>query len=84
MAKEISFEVKKEIGVFGENNTTIKRVRVASWNGREAKLDIRGYKKDGNNEIPQKGICLTVDEAKELIKLLNDYLNDEEDEDTDF
>lgn len=82
MAKsEVSYEVKKNIGKLGEDSK--KELRIVSWNGREAKLDIREwYMKDGEERCA-KGIGLTSDEAKELIKLLNEYLN-EDAEDEDF
>ena len=84
MAKssEIKYEVKKNIGKLGEESD--KELRIVSWNDREAKLDIRSwYMKDGEERCG-KGVGLTVDEAKELIKLLNDYRNEEEDDDSDF
>ena len=79
MAKsEISYEVKKVIG----NLSNDKAIKVISWNGREAKIDIRSWSKDEDgNEKCGKGICLTNDEAKELVKLLGEYLADDEEDD---
>ena len=77
MAKELNFEIKAEIGELSEN----KKLRVISWDGREAKIDLRSWvEKDGEVKAG-KGICLTNDEAKKLVELLNDYLNDDEDDD---
>ena len=79
MAKstEVTYEVKNELGNIGED----KKLRVISWNGKEAKIDLRAYwtDKDGN-ENPGKGVCLSNEEAKELVDLLNDYLNDEDED----
>ena len=76
---EVSFEVKKVIGNVGEK----KMLKVMSWNGKEAKLDLRDWwtDKDGNEKCG-KGICLSNEEAKELVNLLSNYL--EEDEKDDF
>lgn len=81
MAKtnEVSYEVMNEIGELGNG----KKVRVVSWNGRESKIDIRQWTTDDNgNERCGKGICLTNDEAKNLIDVLSKYL--EEDDEDDF
>lgn len=81
MAKtsEFSYEVKNIIGKLSEG----KEVRVISWNGREAKIDIRAWSTDDNgNEKAGKGICLSNDEAKNLVDLLGKYL--EEDDEDDF
>lgn len=83
MAKssEFKYEVKKNIGKLGEDSD--KELRIVSWNDREAKLDIRSwYMKDGQERCG-KGVGLTTDEAKELVKILTEYLN-EEDADEDF
>lgn len=77
MAKELNYEVKAEIGELSES----KKLRVISWDGREAKIDLRTWvEKDGEVKAG-KGITLTNDEAKKLVELLSDYLNDDEDED---
>lgn len=78
MAKtnDFSYEVKNTIGQLSEK----MYLKVVSWNGKEAKLDIRQwYEKDGEERCG-KGISLTNDEAKKLVDLLNDYLNDEDDD----
>lgn len=78
MAKEFTYEITKEIGKLGDNSA--KELNVISWNGREAKIDIREfYEKDGEKRCG-KGISLTNEEAKTLVNLLNEYLNDEDDD----
>ena len=78
MAKtDVTFEVKAEIGELSDG----KKVRIVSWNGADGKVDIRNWvEKDGDVKAG-KGICLTNDEAKKLVELLGDYLNDEDDDD---
>lgn len=79
MAKEFSYEIKKRIGSLGENSD--KQLNIIAWNGRESKIDIRAFFTDKEgNERCGKGISLTNDEAKKLVDLLNDYLNDEDDD----
>lgn len=83
MAKtEFSYEVVKKLGKLGDDSN--KELRIVKWGDNDAKLDLRGWW-EGNdgNEKCGKGISLTASEAKELVKLLNDYL-EEEDEDEDF
>ena len=79
MAKEFTYEVKKVIGKLGENSK--KELRVVAWNEKEAKIDIRDwYEKDGEERCG-KGISLTNDEAKKLVELLTEYMDDDEDDD---
>lgn len=79
MAKtnDFSYEVKNTIGELSDK----VQVKVVSWNGREAKIDVRQWftDKDGNEKCG-KGISLTNDEAKKLVDLLSEYLNDEDDD----
>lgn len=80
MAKtEISYEVIKEIGEIGGG----KKVRIMKWNDNEPKLDIRQYTEKDGEERCGKGICLTNEEAKNLVDILGKYLA-EEDEEDDF
>lgn len=79
-ANEISYEVTKVIGKLGENSK--KELRIVAWNGNPAKVDLRDWytDKDGNEKCG-KGVSLTNEEAKELVNLLTEYMNDEDDED---
>ncbi len=84
MAKtnEITYDVKKKIGKLGEDSN--KELRIVSWNDREAKLDIRSWTEKDGKERCGKGIGLTVDEAKALVDLLNEYLNEEDENEDDI
>lgn len=63
--KEINFEVKEKFGVISDsNNKWKKELRLVSWNGREAKYDIREWSLDDNKM--SKGITLTKDELLKL------------------
>ena len=77
-AKDFNYEVKKVIGQLGENSKY--ELRVVSWGGREAKLDIRQWYKQDGVEKGGKGVALGNEEAKTLIELLTAYLNDDDDD----
>lgn len=80
-ATEFNYEVKQALGNLNDNGTV--RLNVASWNGREAKIDIRNFwknKKTGEM-MPGKGISLTNDEAKALVDLLTEYMAEDDDDD---
>lgn len=70
MAKEIKFEIVKEIGVLSESTKGwTKELNIVSWNDGAPKYDLRDW--DPNHEKMGKGITLTEDEVRELKKLLN-------------
>ena len=68
----IDFTIEKELADLGNN----KRLRLISWGGRSAKLDIRNWLEDG--ERPGKGIALSDVEARALLDALDDYLHGNE------
>ena len=70
--KEFKYEVIRTIGVLSTNEKTGWRrlLRLISWNGGEAKYDLRDWSPD--DEKMGKGISLTREEAKKLIPLLNE------------
>lgn len=73
---DITFEIKKELGVISENaKGWTRELNLVSWNGRDAKFDIRDWNEDHTRM--SKGISLTEDEMKKLIELFN--ARDEED-----
>lgn len=80
MAKtnDFTYEVKANIGTLGENSKY--QLRVVSWNGKEAKIDIRNWYQEDGVEKCGKGISLTNAEAKILVDLLTNYMNDEDDD----
>ena len=70
--KEFKYEVIRTIGVLSTNEKTGRRrlLRLISWNGGEAKYDLRDWSPD--DEKMGKGVSLTREEAKKLIPLLNE------------
>ena len=70
---DIKFEIKKEIGVLSENaKGWRKELNLISWNDAAPKYDIRDWAPE--HEKMGKGITLTKEEAKSLLKLLGSEL----------
>lgn len=68
---ELKFEIQKEIGCLSdEKGGWAKELNLVSWNGNEAKYDIRSW--DDSHEKMGKGITLSADELKRLKALLID------------
>ena len=67
---DITYEVKKVIGVISEGKSSKRELRLISWNGREPKYDIRDWwtDKDGNEKMG-KGITLTAEELAKLVEI---------------
>lgn len=66
---DIKYEIIKELGVLSESNKGWKKeLNLISWNGAAPKYDIRDWAP--NHEKMGKGITLTTEEAKALLKLL--------------
>lgn len=67
MAEErVSYKIMAHVGVLEKNASGwTKEVNVVSWNGGQAKLDIRDW--DPEHEKMSRGITLTADETQRLI-----------------
>ena len=66
---EITFEIVKSLGVLSTSHTGwTKEVNLVSWNGREAKYDIREWSPD--HQKMTKGITLTETERRALEEAL--------------
>ena len=70
MAKEIKYEITKEIGVLSENaKGWRKELNMVSWNDAEPKYDLRDWAPE--HEKMGKGITLTKEEFQALKELIN-------------
>ncbi len=68
---EFSYEIVKELGVLSETaRGWTKELNMISWNGREAKYDIREWAPE--HEKMGKGVTLNAEEMDELKKLIAD------------
>lgn len=67
---EIKYEIKETLGSVSESaKGWSKELNLVSWNGKEAKYDLRDWAPE--HEKMGKGITLTEDELKALKVLLN-------------
>ncbi len=70
MAKDIKFEIKKEIGVLSESTKGWrKELNLISWNDAAPKYDLRDW--DPEHEKMGKGVTLTEEELQKLKELLD-------------
>ncbi len=65
--KDFNYEIKDHVGTISHNDECEKAVKLISYNGDAPKIDIRTRR--GTKML--KGIALTLEEAKELRKILN-------------
>ena len=69
MAKEIKYEITKEIGVLSENaKGWRKELNMVSWNDAEPKYDLRDWAPE--HEKMGKGITMTEEEFQKLKELI--------------
>ena len=67
---DIKFEIEKELGSISESpKGWTKELNLISWNGKEAKYDLRDWAPE--HEKMGKGVTLSLDELKQLKELLN-------------
>ena len=67
---DIKYEIKETVGVIAESAKGWKKeLNLISWNGKEAKYDLREWAPD--HEKMGKGVTLSNDELKVLKELLD-------------
>lgn len=67
---DIKYEIKETVGVIAESAKGWKKeLNLISWNGKEAKYDLREWAPD--HEKMGKGVTLSGEEVKALKELLN-------------
>lgn len=70
MNSKYHFEIKEELGEIGN-----KKLRVGTWGGNDCKLDFRNWWTDASGaEMPGKGVTMSIEEAKELVELVQAYI----------
>lgn len=68
---DIKYDIVKEVGVVSENSSGwTKEINLISWNDRAPKYDIRDWAP--GHEKMGKGVTLSVEELKELKRILNE------------
>ena len=67
----IKYEIEEQIGVVSESpKGWTKELNLISWNGRQAKYDLRDWAPE--HEKMGKGITMDKDELKKLRDILNE------------
>lgn len=76
MAKTFTYTIEKQFGTVSNAGSLPVELNMVSYNGAPAKYDLRKWriKEDGERTM-QKGICLSVQELRDL----RDFLNGMED-----
>ena len=68
---DIKYEINEKLGVISESSKGwTKELNLISWNGREAKYDIRDWAPE--YEKMGKGVTLSAEELKKLREILNE------------
>ncbi|MBQ8933916.1 MAG: hypothetical protein IJ061_06500 [Lachnospiraceae bacterium] len=77
MSDKITHEIVRHLTVLGTSSGSWnKELNLVSWNGRDAKLDVRDWPADHGK--CGKGTTLTYEEARDLCRALTVYLREGE------
>ena len=72
--EKVNYRIVRPLGVISENGNITTELNLISYNNYKPKLDLRKWEKKGDNKLMQRGLTLTTDEARELKKNLDNYL----------
>ena len=71
--RDFNYEIKKRLGILSQNGEKTLELNLVSYNGREPKIDLRRWDRNGGEEKLLKGLTMTNEEAAALFEALNDY-----------
>ena len=71
---KVNYRIVRPLGVLSVNGNISTELNLISYNNYKPKLDLRKWEKKGEVKIMQRGLTLTTDEARELKKNLDNYL----------
>ena len=71
MAKVFQYSIEKHLGVVSTAGVLPIEMNLISYNGAEAKYDIRKWREKDGEKTMQKGIALTRAELLDLKEFLN-------------
>lgn len=65
MSKELQFEIDQEgpNEVIDENGNMVLMLRKVAWNGKEARLELRKWIIDTNDEKPMRGVSFMTEQG---------------------
>lgn len=72
---KVNYRIVRPLGVLSEDGNITTELNLISYNNYKPKLDLRKWEKKGENKLMQRGLTLTTEEARELKKSLDAYLN---------
>lgn len=71
---KVNYRIVRALGVISENGNITTELNLISYNDYKPKLDLRKWETKGDTKIMQRGLTLTTEEARELKKNLDAYL----------
>ena len=76
--EELNYKALEKFGVLDSDSKMPKELRLISWNGGDAKYDIRGWgmNEDGTEKMT-KGITLDAEELQSLYEILKEMDEEE-------
>ena len=72
--EKVNYRIVRPLGVISENGNITTELNLISYNNYKPKLDLRKWEKKGDTKLLQRGLTLTTEEARELKKALDNYL----------
>ena len=74
--EKITCTITKKLAVLSEkDNGYTKQANMVSWNGKDAKLDVRDWSPDGKS---MKGVTLNEEEGRKLYEVLRSIYGETE------
>lgn len=72
--EKVDYRIVRALGVLSEKDNITTELNLISYNNYKPKLDLRKWQKKGDTKLLQRGLTLTTEEARELKKALDNYL----------
>lgn len=72
--EKVNYRIVRPLGVISENGNITTELNLISYNNYRPKLDLRKWERKGETKLLQRGLTLTTEEARELKKALDNYL----------
>lgn len=72
--EKVNYRIVRPLGVLSENGNITTELNLISYNNYKPKLDLRKWETKGDTKLLQRGLTLTTEEARNLKKALDEYL----------
>ena len=72
--EKVNYRIVRPLGVLSVNGNISTELNLISYNNYKPKLDLRKWETKGDTKLLQRGLTLTTEEARELKKALDEYL----------